>query len=318
MGLPAAIRRNVEAFAPDLVHLSAPDLLGQGALKLARRMGIPAVASLHTLFETYLDYYALGWLRPAVEKKLQAFYAGCDYVLTPTEEAARAMEAHGLQGRVRVWPRGVDGELFNPGRRCAAWRAAHGLDETAPTVVYFGRLVMEKGLGVFADTVDRVQAARPGTQVLVIGDGPARDWMEERLPGACFTGFLAGEALARAVASGDILLNPSKTETFGNVTLEAMACGLAVVGADAAANRALLRHGETGLICPPTDSEAYAAAILSLADDPLRRRRMGEAARAASAAYQWRQILAGVAEVYREAVAASRAGAELGRLKAAS
>ena len=229
---------------------------------------------------------------------------------------ARAMAANGLQGRTRTWARGVDGELFSPGRRSAAWRAEQGLGEADPTVIYFGRLVMEKGLGVFADTVDRVRAERPQAKVLVIGDGPARAWMEERLPDARFTGFLGGEDLARAVASGDILLNPSKTETFGNVTLEAMASGLAVVGADALANRALLRHGQTGLLCPATDSEAYAAAIISLLDQPGRRTAMGAAARAASGAYQWRQILSGVADVYREALAG--AAADMGRLKAAS
>ncbi len=128
--------------------------------------------------------------------------------------------------------------------------------------------------------------------------------MEERLPKATFTGFLTGEPLARAVASADLMLNPSKTETFGNVTLEAMASGLPVVGADALYHRALLSDGETGLLCPAEDSEAYAAAVLSLIDDPQRRLAMAQAARAASGAYQWRQILAGVADIYREAVAA--------------
>src|SRR5882757_3500503 len=103
VGLPAHIRRNVEAFAPDIIHLSAPDLLGQGALKLARRLGVPAVASLHTLFETYLDYYALGWLRPVVEARLNAFYASCDLVMVPSQLIADRMSEAGLEGRLRLW-----------------------------------------------------------------------------------------------------------------------------------------------------------------------------------------------------------------------
>ena len=304
LGLPDSIKRNVEAFAPDIVHLSAPDLLGHGALKLARRLGIPAVASLHTLFETYLDYYALGWLRPAVERRLQAFYAGCDFVLAPTQPIAERLARQGLAGQVRLWGRGVDGALFSPDRRDLAWRRENGLPDEAVAVAFFGRLVMEKGLAVFVEAVERIAAARPSARVLVIGDGPARGWMEERLPKATFTGFLTGEPLARAVASADLMLNPSKTETFGNVTLEAMASGLPVVGADALYHRALLSDGETGLLCPAEDPEAYAAAVLSLIDDPQRRLAMAQAARAASGAYQWRQILAGVADIYREAVAA--------------
>ena len=304
LGLTPALRRNVEAFAPDIVHLSAPDLLGLGAQKLAHRLGVPVVASLHTLFETYLDYYSLGWLRPALERRLAAFYGGCNVVLAPTQPIADRMEAEGMAGRMRVWARGVDRELFDPARRDTAWRRAQGFADTDTVVVFFGRLVLEKGIAVFAEAMNRVRVQRPDAKVLVIGDGPARAWMQERMPYAVFTGSLVDEALARAVASGDILLNPSNTETFGNVTLEAMASGLAVVGADAIYHHALLDPGRTGLMCPPADAEAYAAAVLTLVGDPLRRRAMGLAARAASSAYQWSQILSGVAEVYREAMGA--------------
>jgi glycosyltransferase involved in cell wall biosynthesis len=168
---------------------------------------------------------------------------------------------------------------------------------------------MEKGLAVFADAVDAVRAARANARVMVVGDGPARGWMQERLPDAVFTGFLTGEPLARAVASADVMLNPSKTETFGNVTLEAMACGVPVAGADALYHRNLLKQGVTGLLCSADDAGAYAAAVISLIDEPERRRAMGEAAREASGAYQWRQILGRVADVYREAIAAQAARA---------
>ncbi len=303
VGLPPSIRRNIEAFAPDIVHLSAPDFLGHGAQKLARRLGVPVVASLHTLFESYLDYYALGWLRPMLEARLRTFYADCDLVMAPSPTIAARMEGEGLKGRTRLWARGVDGTLFNPARRDRAWRGARGFADDEVVVTFFGRLVMEKGLGVFADAADRLTATRKKARVLVIGDGPARAWMAERLPNAVFTGFLTGAELAGALASADILLNPSKTETFGNVTLEAMASGLAIVGADAPNHRILLRHGETGLLASATEVEAYVTALVDLVDHRDRRLAMGRAARTASGAYQWTQILAGVAEVYREAMA---------------
>jgi glycosyltransferase involved in cell wall biosynthesis len=305
VGLSPAVRRDVEAFGPDIVHVSAPDLLGAGAVRLARKLGVPAVASLHTLFETYLDYYGLGWLRPAVEQHLHAFYASCDYVLAPTAAIAERLATEGLCARrVRVWARGVDRGLFDLARRDPAWRRAQGFAEDAPVLVAFGRLVMEKGLAVFAEAVDRIEAeGGRAPQVLVIGEGPARPWLAQRLPRAVFTGFLSGEALARAVASGDVLLNPSKTETFGNVTLEAMAAGLVPVCADAPNHRELLRGGVAGRLCPADDAGAYAQAVMALAADPAATLRMRRAAAEAAAAYDWKRVLSGVAGVYREAIA---------------
>jgi glycosyltransferase involved in cell wall biosynthesis len=215
LGLPGTIRRDVEAFRPDLVHLSAPDLLGSGALRLGRRLGVPVIASLHTLFDTYLDYYGLGRLRPLVRRQLWKFYGACDYVLAPTEAIGEELRAQSPAARVRTWARGVDPDLFNPARRDEAWRRSQGFAPDRPVIVFLGRIVMEKGLAAFAEAVRRIETAGHAPQVLVIGDGPARPWFQERLPGAVFTGFLSGETLAAALASADIFFNPSTTETFG-------------------------------------------------------------------------------------------------------
>lgn len=302
LGLSAAIRRDVEAFAPDLVHLSAPDLLGSAALKLGRRLKVPVVASLHTLFDTYLDYYGLGFLRPLARRQLWKFYGACDYVMAPTEAIAEELRAETRSPRVRTWARGVDPELFHPGRRDETWRRSLGFDPDRPVIVFLGRIVMEKGLAAFADTITRLAEAGHAPQVLVIGDGPARAWFEARLPGAVFAGFLTGEDLARALASGDIFLNPSTTETFGNVNLEAMACGLVMVCADAPNTRALLRHGRNALLCAPERPTAYAEALDALLVDGDARRRLAAAAFERSAAYRWTEILDEVVEVYAEAL----------------
>ncbi|MET3667257.1 glycosyltransferase family 1 protein [Caulobacter sp. 1776] len=302
LGLPEAVRRDILAFKPTLIHLSAPDLLGSAALRLGRTLKVPVVASLHTLFDSYLDYYALGWLRPLARRELWKFYGACDYVMAPTEAIADELRAEKLPTRVRTWARGVDPELFNPERRCEAWRLSQGLNPDRPVIVFLGRIVMEKGLAAFAETIRLLEGAGRSFQVLVIGDGPARPWFQQRLPTAVFTGFLTGGALATALASGDIFLNPSTTETFGNVNLEAMASGLAMVCADAPNTRALLHHERNALLCAPDKPSTYAEALSVLLLDRETRRRMGMAALERSTAYRWTEILNEVVAVYAEAL----------------
>jgi glycosyltransferase involved in cell wall biosynthesis len=304
LGLPRRIRRDVREFRPDIIHLSAPDPLGSAALKLARGLGVPVVASLHTLFDTYLEYYALGFLRTFVRRRLAAFYGACDFVLAPTAAIADELRVRVLPARVRIWGRGVDSALFNPERRSEDWRRRHGFEPGRPVIVFMGRIVMEKGLAVFAAAIERLEQHCGPVQVLVIGDGPARAWFHEKLTCAVFTGFLSGEELATALASGDIFLNPSNTETFGNVNLEAMASGLAIVCADAPNTRALLQHGLSATLCAPDDSAAFCDALEALIANPAERARLGGEARSQSAAYRWSDILAEVVGVYDEALSA--------------
>ena len=308
IGLPARLQDDVRSFRPDIIHLSAPDLLGSSALGLARRMGVPVVATLHTLFDTYLDYYGLGLFKPLLQRRLRAFYGACDDVLVPNPSIAERLRIEAPSARVQVWARGVDAALFNPGRRSEAWRLSQGFTPDRPVVVFLGRAVMEKGLGVFADTIQSLERVRGPVSVLVIGDGPALPWFRDQLPNAVFTGFLSGEALATALASGDIFFNPSSTETFGNVNLEAMASGLAMVCADAPNSQALLRQGHSGLLCPPQDIGAFHDALASLLDDPPRRAALAAEAHLRSASFRWSQILDQIVGVYRDAIALPRAG----------
>lgn len=305
LGLPAAVRRDVEAFKPDLVHLSAPDLLGFAALRLGRRLGAPVVASVHTLFDTYLDYYGLGGLRPLARRQLWKFYGACDYVMAPTEAIGDELRGQHPHVQVRTWARGVDSTLFHPGRRSEAWRLEQGFVPGQPVIVFLGRIVMEKGLAAFVDSMRALEAAGHAPQVLVIGDGPARAWFQERLPRAVFAGFLTGETLATALASGDIFLNPSTTETFGNVNLEAMASGLAMVCADAPNTRALMRDGRNAKLCADRP-DAYAEALSELLLAPDARLGLAAAALERSAAYRWSDILDEVSEVYAEALSTRR------------
>lgn len=298
LGLNRALRADLAEFSPTAVHLSAPDLLGNQAGKWGRRHGLPVVASLHTRFETYLSYYGLDWLRPSAERYLDRFYRGCDRVLAPNAPIADLLRQQGLGERVRVWGRGVDRERFSPAKRDMDWRRSMGVGDHEIVVAFLGRLVMEKGLDVLTETLVRLrgQPIRP----LIIGEGPARAFLEERLPEAIMTGHLDGADLGRAVSSADILFNPSLTEAFGNASLEGMAAGLAVVCPRAPSTSALIADGQDGVLTATADADAYAAAIRSLISEPLRRVRLGRAARQSSARYDWNAICAEVLAVYRE------------------
>jgi glycosyltransferase involved in cell wall biosynthesis len=298
LGLPAATRRDLDAFAPDIVHVSAPDPLGRAAQDYAAERGLPLVASLHTRFETYFGFYGLGFVRGLIERYLQRFYRRCDLVLAPNRPLAEMLVADGVEpARIAIWSRGVDRAKFDPARRSNVWRAAHGLREGDLAVLFFGRLVREKGIADFAAAFTR--AALPGARAVVVGDGPARGEFEKAMPSAVFVGHQSGDALGEAVASCDVLLNPSATEAFGNVNLEAMAAGLAVISAEAPSSRTLIDSGNTGLLVKAGDVAGYAEALTKLADNPALRSRLGEAARQASAHYDWDAAMENVASAYR-------------------
>ncbi len=299
LGLTRATRAELEAFAPDIVHLSAPDLLGRQAQKWARAQGIPVVASLHTRFETYPAYYGMGFLRPVLERYLDRFYGDCDLILAPTLPIANELAAKHGAGRVSVWSRGIDPAAFHPSLRDEATRAAFGYAPDDVVPLFFGRLVQEKGLGVFADTIDALRASGQMVRPLIVGEGPARAWFEKRVPDAVFAGHLEGAALGRAVASADILINPSVTEAFGNVNLEAMASGLAVVSADVPSASSLIADGRTGWLVEAHKPAAYARAARMLMQEAPLRRAIGTAASKEASRYRWDDVMAGVAADYR-------------------
>jgi phosphatidylinositol alpha 1,6-mannosyltransferase len=297
LGLPAATRRDLRSFEPQIIHVSTPDILGTRAQTFARRAGIPIVASMHTRFETYFEYYGLGWARPLAEAHLNRFYRRSDHVLAPTPALVSEMSKLCGDGRVGLWSRGVDGDLFNPGRRDLAWRRSRGWGDDDIVVLFFGRLVLEKGADAFVSVVRKLQTQEPRIRPLIVGAGPAQSAFEA-LPNAIMAGHLQGPELARAIASADILLNPSMTEGFGNVVLEAMASGLVVVSPAAPSAEALIDHERTGFLCPPQDLESYAVAIKAMIASPERRKQIGDAARDASEGYSWDTASESVRQAY--------------------
>ncbi len=298
-GFPADLRAEVEAFAPDIVHIATPDVLGHRALTWARKKGIPAVATYHTHFLAYADYYGLGVARPLLRFIARYFYNRCREVYVPTREMERSLRDQGVTATIKLWPRGIELDRFSPAHRSDAWRTEQGFAPDEVVVSFVSRLVKEKGPDVFAEVVRRLQREELLVRALVVGDGPEREAMAQALPRASFTGHISGEALATAYASSDVFLFPSETETFGNVTLEAMASGLAPVCADAAGSRSLIDDGRTGLLCPPRDTDAFTAATRRLTLDADLRARLGHAGRDEAHEYSWPTVLARMVTYYR-------------------
>jgi glycosyltransferase involved in cell wall biosynthesis len=301
LGLPRQTRRDVAAFAPDLVHVSTPDILGTRAQTFAKRLGVPIVASQHTLFETYPAYYGATWLTPLVEAHLRRFYRRSDHVLAPTPMLVAAMKHMRGDGHASLWSRGIDRTLFSHRKRDLDWRRAQGIADDETAILFFGRLVLEKGVATYVEIVRALQDRGIRLRPLLVGAGPALEAFGA-LSGVVATGHLRDAALARAVASADIMLTPSITETFGNVVLEAMASGLPVVSADAPSARGLIDHGRTGFLCSPTDVDAYVKAVETLAISPTLARTIGAAGREASSAFSWDDASAAVERAYRQVV----------------
>jgi glycosyltransferase involved in cell wall biosynthesis len=303
LGIGDAARRRLEEFSPSIIHVAAPDLLGRSALRWAQAHNVPAVASFHTRFDTYPRYYGLGWLEPQVTAYMRRFYARCARVYAPSQSMADELAADGIGRDIRLWTRGVDKAIFNPGRRDLAWRRSLGLADDAVVMAFVGRLVKEKGIDLFADCYARAKTKAPGLRALIVGEGPERARFQTLAPDAAFAGYLQGGDLGRAYASADLFVNPSITETFGNVTLEAMACGLPSVCAAASGSRSLISHEETGLLVPPSAGAAgYAAAIARLSANPQERIAFGDAARRKADAFDWNAILDGLIDDYRAVI----------------
>ena len=300
--LPARVRRDLAEFNPNVVHVSSPDFVGHRAVSWARRHKIAAVASVHTRFDTYLAYYHLQALEPLARGIMRRFYHRCEVVLAPAESTAAILRAQRMNRDISIWARGIDRHQFNPERRDMEWRRGLGIGDDEMVIAFLGRVVMEKGLDVFADAIHAFQSLGLKHRVLVIGEGPARPWFAEQLPQAIFLGEQTGDHLGRALASADVFFNPSITEAFGNVTLEAMACALPVLAAESTGATNLVRSGVTGLLVDGTEPEEFADALARYARDPGLRHRHGAAGLKFAKTMDWDNINAAAIRAYKHAI----------------
>lgn len=299
LGLPRAARRRLRDFDPDIVHIAVPDLLGYRALRLARAWKVPVVASYHTRYETYFKYYWFAPLKPLSVRYLRWFYGACREVYVPSASMAEVLKEQGIDD-LRPWPRGVDSTHFSPARKSPAWRKEHGFEH--PVVAFVGRFVREKQLATVIDACTALKSRGVPHHVALVGDGPDAALLKSALPHAVFPGFLTGDALATAYASADVFFFPSDTESFGQVTLEAMASGLPCVCADATGSRSLVEHGVTGFLAPIGHTDRFVDHLADLITDAATRTQMGEAARARSLGFNWTEAMAAIHGYYESLV----------------
>ncbi|MFG6416462.1 glycosyltransferase family 4 protein [Roseateles sp. DC23W] len=295
---------------PDLVHVATPGPLGWAALSAARAAGVPASADFRTNFHSYCSHYGLGWLAPVVLGHLKRVHALADLNFVPTAELAGLLTAQGFE-RLQVLGQGVDAQLFSPTRRDAPLREDWRAGTEHRVMLYVGRLAAEKNVGLALHTFERLSARRPGLRMVVVGDGPMRERLQRQHPSVRFVGMQTGAALARHYASADVFLYPSLTDVFGNVTLEALASGLAVAAFDTGAAARHVRDGVSGCLTPPSLGLAAADAFLDAATRALEASAPGGAmrrqAREATLQAGWPPVLRRFEQQLIQLASASRA-----------
>jgi glycosyltransferase involved in cell wall biosynthesis len=277
-----AVARFLDQAGPDLVHVATEGPIGLAGRRYAATRSLPLVTSFHTNFPQYARHYGAGLLAPLVWHWLRWFHRPARLTQTPGD-AVCAELLHRRVGRPVVWGRGVDARHFHPRRRSAAVRRGLAGSSETTIVLHVGRLAPEKNLDVLAAawTAAHRRLGSRATFVLA-GEGPATPRLLDRMPWVRHLGFLDRDRLADLYASADLCVLPSHTETCGLVALEAMASGLAVVAADAGGFRESLTPDVSGLLAPPHEPDAFAAAIVALVAAPNRRAELGRAARAAA------------------------------------
>lgn len=279
VGSTNRLTRLVRAFAPDVMHLASPLVLGWQGLDTAESLGIPVVAVYQTDAIAYASKYGLPGAAPLVAAHLRRLHRRATLTLAPSTSSDAQLRSLGVD-RVRLWGRGVDTQRFDPSRRNESWRT-----RTAPgqiLVGYAGRLAAEKQVDDL-----RVLCELPGVRVVIIGDGPARARLELAMPRAVFTGFLDGLELAEALASLDIFVHPGESETFCQGVQEAQASGVPVVATGRGGPVDLVRNSVDGWLYPPGDLNALGAAVADLSGDLAKARAFGTAARAHVATRSW-------------------------------
>ncbi len=304
MGLPAkqALLRLWSLQRPDLVHIVTEGPLGWSALTASNKLRIPCSSDFHTNFHSYSKHYGIGWLKKPIVAYLRRFHNKASCTLVPTSAIRDDLAQHGYLN-LRVVARGVDTRLFSPAKRSAQLREAWGVKLGQPVALSVGRLAPEKNLPLVMQAYAAMKAVRPDTRLVVVGDGPERAALQAAHADCIFAGMRSGEDLAAHYASGDVFLFPSTTETFGNVTVEAMASGLAVIAYDYAAASEHIEHGRNGLVAGFDDAREFIALAANLAGGAQRMPELGRRARDTAESIDWEAVHSEFENALRDVIA---------------
>ena len=308
LALPIAgsLSRDVADWGANVVHIATPFGVGCAGRTIARTLGVPLLTSYHTSLAAYAPLYGLGALSEPGWHYLRWFHNGGAATLAPTAAIAADLRVRGFR-RVAVWGRGVDPSTFNPHWRSDALRRELGVGDDGVLVGYVGRLAKEKRVDVLLDAIDLARPRLENVVFAVVGDGPQAQYYRTRASNDTrFLGRLDGSALSAFYASCDMLVFPSDTDTFGNVLLEGMASGLAIVAADTPVTREVLAGGQAGAFYPAADSAELAARIVALTCAASARRELGRIALLEARRRTWDRVFDSLLESYVHVTRRSR------------
>jgi phosphatidylinositol alpha 1,6-mannosyltransferase len=288
----------LEEFKPDILHINSPCPLGYAAVKYGLRHNIPVVATYHTHFASYAKYYKVKALESVSWSYFKVIYNNCETVYVPSKPILEELNNHGLYN-LQYLPHGVDTNIFNPVFYSEEWKSRNNL-QGKTILLFVGRLVWEKDLNTLSMAYRILKGKRDDVALVIVGDGPIKNELKEYMPDAIFLGQLSGSDLSTAYASSDIFVFPSTTETFGNVTIEAMASGIPPTCAKEGGAYGIIDDGVTGLITTPRDPIDLANKIEYLVNSPAKRKIIAANALAFAKEQSWEKIFIKLFLSYQE------------------
>lgn len=303
LGLPSkkALIKAWSTRRPDLVHIATEGPLSWSALQAAHILRLPVTSDFRTNFHSYCQHYGVGWLTKPIVAYLRKFHNRTAFTMVPTTEMKHQLEAMGFKN-LRVVARGIDTQLFHPSKRSEVMRKSWNVKPSTIVLLSVGRLAAEKNLELTIHTYQALKSAGRDVQMVFAGDGPMRGVTQAKCPEALFLGMCTHEQLATLYASADLLLFPSLTETFGNVTLESLACATPVLAFDCAAAGEFITHQHNGWLAHRDDRQSYIQTALAITSDPHTLVHAREHTRASVEQLGWDEIAGQVEALFQRAI----------------
>jgi glycosyltransferase involved in cell wall biosynthesis len=286
---------------PDVVHIATEGPLGWSALQAAKVLKLPVTSDFRTNFQSYSKHYGVGWLRKPIVAYLRKFHNATACTMVPTKELKRTLSEIGFLN-LKVVSRGVDTQLFNLKKRDQHLRHSWGADEKTKVLISVGRIAPEKNLDQVLKTYEALQFMGDQIKLVMVGDGPLKEQFQQRYPEIIFPGMLSQTDLAKYYASSDLFVFPSQTETFGNVTLEALASGIPVLAFDCAAAKDWVQTGMNGWLVSENHQDGFAAQAVSVLKQPLILDQVTQSTRQQVIHLDWSQIAEQVEMVLWDAI----------------
>ena len=292
MGLPAqkVLTRLWNQYKPDVVHIATEGPLGWSALKTAQKLDIPISTDFRTNFHTYSTHYGVGWLGGIIMAYLRRFHNAANSTMVPTSQLKQELTHAGFE-KLHLVQRGVDTHVFSPKKRSNALRAAWGATKSTTVAICVSRLAAEKNLHMVISAFQAIKFKKPDAKLVFVGDGPILQQLKIDAPDAIFAGFRTGEDLATHYASADLFLFASLSETFGNVTIEAMASGLPIVAFNHAAAGEIIESHVNGILAKSNDETGFLDAAIEIVLDSDLRKTCAQGARDKALQFSWESIL---------------------------